>query len=259
MTWVKRSGNLRFSIFIIAFLIPGSVFFSLAELEVHNFGDRCNMCHLVDEDKNVFEDIFLKDIDSLCKECHSDLGLSHPTGMRPAMEMPKGFPLDSAGRLTCATCHGIHGEGPYLLNWKESGRIFCFLCHGENIENLHADAGETAHSSGRYVIIDESISIDNLSMQCMSCHDSSIADDISVGLGRGAYINEHGGKHPIGVDFMEAYAKGGYTHPSKLAKNIRLFNGKVGCGSCHNTYSKEPYQLAISNEGSALCLACHRK
>jgi predicted CXXCH cytochrome family protein len=33
----------------------------------------------------------------------------------------------------------------------------------------------------------------------------------------------------------------------------------VGCLSCHNTFSKVPNQLVMSNQGSALCLACHMK
>ena len=42
-----------------------------------------------------------------------------------------------------------------------------------------------------------------------------------------------------------------------LDKRIRLFNGKVGCGSCHNPYSKNAKFLVIETEGGRLCLSCH--
>jgi predicted CXXCH cytochrome family protein len=36
-----------------------------------------------------------------------------------------------------------------------------------------------------------------------------------------------------------------------------LFDGNLGCGSCHSAYSKEPHLLVMNNRGSKLCLSCH--
>jgi predicted CXXCH cytochrome family protein len=44
-----------------------------------------------------------------------------------------------------------------------------------------------------------------------------------------------------------------------LRKEVKLYEGKIGCGSCHNIYSKEKYMLVISNDSSVLCLECHLK
>jgi len=38
-----------------------------------------------------------------------------------------------------------------------------------------------------------------------------------------------------------------------------LFDGKVGCLSCHNPYGDKKYSLVMENKRSGLCLACHRK
>jgi len=214
------------------------------------------MCHLVDEDEKIFEDIFVKEIDSQCKDCHEYLGLSHPTGMRPTMNIPEDFPLNSQGRVTCATCHKIHGDNVYLLNGGMTGKAFCYLCHSEGLESVHAGVGADAHSVSKDEVVDIDILLDELSIRCMSCHDSTIGKEAHIGLG--TQDREGGGSHPIGVDYMEAYSKGGFAPPSVLNDNLRLFNGKVGCGTCHNSYSKEPFELTINNNGSALCLECHR-
>ena len=57
--------------------------------------------------------------------------------------------------------------------------------------------------------------------------------------------------HPIGVEYMTAYRKGGLKYPSSINPSIRFFNGKIGCGSVYNIYSKERFDLAMSNRGKA--------
>mgnify|MGYP000943717110 CR=1 FL=1 len=67
--------------------------------------------------------------------------------------------------------------------------------------------------------------------------------------------------HPIGI-LMRASSRtqdGDFrlASPNRLDRRIRLFDGAVGCGSCHSVYSKERSHLVMSNRGSALCLNCH--
>jgi predicted CXXCH cytochrome family protein len=92
--------------------------------------------------------------------------------------------------------------------------------------------------------------LDIESRTCLSCHDGTIASDI----GR----DEHQG-HAVGIVL-------GNSAPNRempvrsanmLDPRIRLFNGRVGCNSCHNPYSGEKSQLIMSNHGSRLCLSCH--
>jgi predicted CXXCH cytochrome family protein len=247
---------------LILFLVISVIciaFFSLAKRPIHDFEGKCSLCHLMAEgEKEIIKDIFLKEIDFQCTGCHSKLGLSHPTGMKPTMDMPDGFLLDSRGRLTCATCHKNHGEEPFLLIKGKPGRAFCYLCHREGLKNVHGGVGGGAHTAAKkYDITDEGMFVDDTSAECMSCHDSALGREVNIGAG--TWLHDQGGSHKIGVDYMRAYAKGGFNHPSMMNENIRLFNGKVGCGTCHNRYSKEPAELVIKNKGSSLCLQCHRK
>ncbi len=245
-------------IFVLSAIIISFAFFSLAELKTHDFEGKCGMCHLVDEEEKVFEDIFVKDVDSQCGGCHSDLGLSHPTGMKPTMTMPPEFNLDSSGRLTCATCHEVHGEGNNLLIVEKKRRIFCYLCHSEGISDLHSGVGADAHSASKYEVTNVNILIDDLSVECISCHDGALSKSVNIGMG--SFSHGSGGSgHPIGVDYLEGYAKGDMAEIQDLDVNIKFYDGKIGCGTCHNMYSRERYLLAKSNNGSGLCLECHRK
>ncbi len=230
---------------------------ALAKQEIHKFEGNCSMCHLVAEGEEVFEQVFVIEIDFQCKICHNNPGLFHPTGMKPSISMPRAFSLDNRRKVTCATCHKIHSKEAYLLNRGKQGKAFCYLCHSKGLKNIHGGAGIVAHSTRKYEISNESLFVDNLSAQCMSCHDSTLGKGVNIGIG--TWLHDQGGSHKIGVDYMRAYSKGGFNHPSLLNENIRLFNGTVGCGTCHNKYSKEPYELVISNKGSKFCLECHRK
>ena len=256
----KKSKNLSYKLVVSSsiFIFICIAILSLAERPIHNFEGKCSMCHLVSNDgKHIFEKIFVREIDFQCKSCHSNLGLSHPTGMKPTMAMPEGFPLNRRGRMTCATCHKTHGEKAYLLHKGEPGRVFCYFCHKDSLKNIHGGVGLGAHSTKKYEVVDKDIFVDELSAQCMSCHDSSLGKGVNIGAG--TWLHEQGGSHPIGVDYRRAYSKGGFNPPSLLHKNIRLFKGRVGCGTCHDIYSKERNQLVITNKGSTLCLECHRK
>ena len=238
---------------------------------VHDFTGRCSGCHLNDPEKDG-KLIFTKDIDNLCSQCHDEgRGLSHPVGVKPSFRLPPEFPLDWKGELTCDTCHVAHASDSkserFLLRTRLVGELFCRSCHEVSIEGiaLHRTGIETAHIGSHYTnrmrIYD---TIDELSMKCLNCHDASLGDDTGIQVaGSESYSHKRsiGVSHPIGSDYyMVSYRhQGAYVKPEDLDKRIKLFNGKVGCGSCHNPYSKEHFQLVMSNEGSKLCFACHNK
>ncbi len=70
-----------------------------------------------------------------------------------------------------------------------------------------------------------------------------------------------GSHHPVGVLYVkiEAEKPRKFSPPDALAKEIRLFDGKIGCRTCHNVDSKGKFTLVMSNSGSRLCLGCHIK
>ncbi len=96
----------------------------------HFFEGQCRKCHL-HEPKQGTNTLFVKNIDQLCVECHKSAGadLSHPSGIKPSFSLPADMKLDWSGKMTCITCHTVHGTGQYLLVGGKSGKAFCIRCH----------------------------------------------------------------------------------------------------------------------------------
>jgi predicted CXXCH cytochrome family protein len=72
-------------------------------------------------------------------------------------------------------------------------------------------------------------------------------------------VNEVDGTHPIGDQAIYANSESpmepGITDSSNP---VKIFDGQVECSSCHNVHDNAYGNfLAMSNDGSALCLACH--
>jgi predicted CXXCH cytochrome family protein len=228
-----------------------------AKKGVHKFEGSCENCHVSLKEAKMF----VRSIDSLCADCHRSIGLSHPTGSKPSMPMPEGFSLDWTGRMTCATCHDIHGEAKYLLRSGTTGREFCLLCHQLG-EGKHGGVVATAHSSSTrklkgLEVTDANNPLDRETMTCLSCHDSTIGGAARATVGSGVWSHNQGASHPIGTSYSSAYnRKRAGLHPlSRVNPSLRFYNGKVGCGTCHNPYSKEPHILAM--KAKDLCNACH--
>lgn len=240
----------------------------------HDFKGRCLECHIaVPTPGGDPPRAFTRDIGRMCGGCHgTEQELSHPVGMKPSMKVPEGFPLDWKGEVTCATCHPVHeeGHGDFRLRSRASGQGFCVMCHSDLESELHKLSVGAAHVGGsaskRQLSDVVGAELDELSIKCLACHDAITGGDALVenlSLKRGLFHNNNniGLSHPIGVSYIEARRnyKGAYRPVEKLPKQIRLFNGTVGCASCHNPYSKLHNELVMSNERSALCLACHVK
>jgi len=188
------------------------------------------------------------------------------------MKMPSGFPLDWSGKMTCATCHPVHrpGNGPYHLRSRKGGQGLCMLCHNDLENALHKLSVGTAHMGGaansRLMIGELGDVLDELSIQCLACHDAifgtdSLVENLTLRKQLFHNTNNIGLSHPIGMSYVETKRQymGAYRAVDKLPKEITLFGGIVGCGSCHNPYSKLHSELVMSNEGSALCFGCHVK
>lgn len=213
-------------------------------------------------------------IRTLCSRCHFKIvrAYSHPDDIVPVnVRVPADMPLSVDKKLTCATCHDIHSsfewsKRVYQLRRPVTGVEFCSVCHEERPgEVSHAQMLAFAHGTGsKYMPTNPSGSLDSLSVECISCHDSSIGKGDSI-VGAGFWMHSRElaknlGGHPIGVSYEEARARDpqGYNYRSSLAP-VRLFGGKVGCGSCHDPYSTRINKLVMSNEGSRLCLKCHNR
>lgn len=114
------------------------------------------------------------------------------------------------------------------------------------------------------------VTLDSESTRCLKCHEG--------GLKGNRVCHKGGCDHPIGMDY-EAAARLNRTLPpvSTLNPALRLVEGRIGCLTCHIPYDKtnhielynkrvETYRstgvdvmLSLDNNGSRLCLSCHRK
>lgn len=263
MTWKRCRMCWTALLFNAAFL----VFLSFAgNVEgVHRFDGECSRCHL-NTPKKGEKLLFVSDIDKLCSECHKQVvaALSHPSGLKPSFPLPPEFRLDWSGKMTCVTCHEIHGSKKNLLAGEKTGKAFCMSCHRETLLKKdkygHEVVSSLLHQS-QYETTNLNQPLDRESQECLGCHDGGFARIQNATIGVGIWKHGSGsvGSHPIGVDYQQAFRKGGYKRMASLNRRIRFFNGKLGCGSCHSLYSALPAKLVISNQRSALCLECHVK
>jgi hypothetical protein len=276
-------------------LIPSGVFAEKQSpnfIQLHHFQLPCGNCHIPASTEST--DQLQKtntawqvsgDINRQCTTlgCHDfDPMLNHPVGIRPQGTVPAGMPLDSDLQITCMTCHDKSGSSYDSNNtggeWDKFLRIpkgikFCSSCHtkmdGNFIKQSHWQFSTRAHLSSKKTRIVESAifgqffgDIDPESLSCLSCH-----DNINVTI---PPLNEtrkqrkrrwqRMSDHPIGMEYQDVAMRrlGGYKFPL-FGERIRLFKGKLGCGSCHSLYAKTKHNLVDRNEMGVLCRRCHNK
>jgi predicted CXXCH cytochrome family protein len=263
MTWEKCRP------FLIALLFSGA-FSALLALAgsgagVHRFEGRCTQCHL-NTPRSGGKILLVSDVDRLCRGCHAQIEtvMSHPYGLKPSYPLPPEFKLDWAGRMTCTTCHEIHGSRKYLLVVEKTGKALCLGCHREALFKTNKYNHEVVSSllhQPQYETAPLGQPLDRESQECLSCHDGGLARERAVNIGGGVWKHAPGsaGSHPVGVDYQQASTKGRYRRKELLNRRVRLFDGKLGCGSCHNLYSTLPAMLVMNNSRSALCFECHLK
>ena len=135
--------------------------------------------------------------------------------------------------------------------------------------------------------MEEEASIDDLSEQCMRCHNGSHGKKIA-NKSAGTPMQFAGNKsanHPVGMNYRNHAANDprSYKPLEALDKAIRLVNGKVACISCHmpkkdmqvastgfikvgglSSDGTDPFctvtkQLSVGPRVTDLCLSCHIK
>jgi len=247
------------------------------ENQPHDF-KKCAFCHGTDTPAGAEAIRLIAPMTLLCTGCHSTLfseGYMHPVDVRPRRAaIPADMPLSPSGNLTCGTCHDVHADyyTPYgtptrFLRRQEERQAFCMICHKQELAGGkgHPAALQEAHFRSRYVITDPLLELDPMSMNCISCHDGTFASSVTIQTG--LWIHEKGalphdrGSHPIGIHYEAARLRRGRKTDlrpiSQIDRRIRFFDGKVGCGSCHDPYSTREKQLVVSDENSKLCYSCH--
>lgn len=204
-----------------------------------------------------------------CTDCHNLVGgLSHPVGVEPPVELPKSFPLEK-GRVVCTTCHEdprtSSAPGPYLRA-ELRGTDACAPCHSllsSTRTGSHGVSGLPAHIqalTSRAESDVKSEGLDRVSRACLSCHDGTVAVDAGSHMLGGVSALDEKQDHPIGVLYQKRMGRKAEIElqPSfRLDPRIGLFEGTVGCASCHSVYLPSRGHLVMGNDQSRLCLSCH--
>jgi len=265
----------QYLLVILPLLIFSAVVAFCLEKNPHDFDESdCISCHVEKTGRPIR---VREDIAGLCEKCHQDLfkeGYMHPVGIRPtSLDIPADFPLSESGTITCNTCHNVHapyhtpdGSRSFYLRRPMRGRAFCESCHKESFGAGHETILGEAHFRSQYIITDPSQDIDPMSKNCISCHDGFFATSVSIQSGiwqHGRFpLGQNMGNHPIGVDHEAARLKPGRKTDlipiTMVDKRLQFFDGKIGCGTCHNPFSHRHKNLVMSDQGSKLCQACHK-
>ena len=90
--------------------------------------------------------------------------------------------------------------------------------------------------------------------ECIVCHDGSTASIAHYCTVDCSVVTPHS----IMKDYPPVLKEDSYAPVKSLEeKGIRLFNGKLGCVSCHDLKKTKKSHLIMDNAGSALCFSCH--
>jgi len=261
--------------FLLVILLVMAVF-SL-ENQPHAFKE-CLTCHVSRDPAGAAARRMTAPITMLCGACHEKIlseGYMHPVDVRPQrVVIPADMPLSPSGELTCGTCHDIHsdyftpyGTPSHFLRRQETGKAFCRTCHKDlnALSGGHEASLGEAHFRSQYVVTASSQDIDPMSKNCISCHDGAFAASATIKAGawthEQSFLSHDRGSHPIGMNYEAARINRGRKTDLKplsaVDRRIRFFDGKVGCGSCHDPYSTIRKRLVMSDENSKLCFSCH--
>lgn len=264
----------------LAWAMPRGI--SGGDATVHHFNLSCIQCHLEPEENSLkpVGELFGDRI-QMCVQCHPiDSTFDHPVGVTVSMP-PANLPLDENSQITCLTCHeevqavdrvfDVSFSKPYLL--RQQGFQLCASCHdamGSTMkERSHWQFSTFAHLDRKRINRQSDVGfkpdisvglVDVESHTCLGCH-----DDMSVAIGKNssagfdAYATRM--EHPIGIDYAEAVFDNSreFRYPLSDQDGIRLFSGKVGCGSCHSLYSTSSNHLVSTFDNGILCRTCHIK
>ncbi|UCG57554.1 MAG: hypothetical protein JSU70_22145 [Phycisphaerales bacterium] len=200
----------------------------------------------------------------------------------PAVRIPtEKFPLDSEGRMTCATCHTAHAvpdssdlRTVIFLRQPNIDSSLCLACHPE-----HAQKSDCQHPLGRgdspipQIILDAGgkTSADGHTVFCQTCHEPHGARNawMLVLPPSKLCIACHTDKAPEGSPPAGApvhsigHTYAGFEPPTTLLDERAVFgsNGELSCLSCHRLHDASGARplLIRNNEDSSLCLECHEK
>ncbi len=179
--------------------------------------------------------------------------------------------------------HNLSVSGPGVVK-AASETQSCLFCHAPHNASPIAPLWNRNNPGTSYTPYTSSTSIarpgqpTGASLQCLSCHDGTIA--LGDVLSRGTRIGMSGGvttmpagnsklgsdlsdDHPISFAYTATLAatRGELANPATLTGKVKLdAGGQLQCTSCHDPHDDTNGKfLVVPNQASALCQTCHVK
>ena len=152
---------------------------------------------------------------------------------------------------TSETLAGTSHDFTDITGSDDEGCVMCHLPFGTSGNKGGADEPVVY---GSVLEVDGAETMGTETALCLSCHDGV----------SGPSVGGFDGSHPVSVAY-DASAMPGLRPAAEVEeRGLRLVTGdggvRVECTSCHNAHDNTGGSfLRISNEGSAICLACHIK
>jgi len=174
----------------------------------------------------------------------------------PAVASIVGSPHDLSALSTgdvCGFCHTPHRALPQTPVWSHKLSTAVYTIYQSS--SLEAEVGQPTGSS----------------KLCLSCHDGTVAltESVTGGSTGGTYIppgsanldTDLSDDHPISFVYSSGLSAedAQIRLPSTLPEQLKLDRtGELQCTTCHNSHDNSNGKfLVMSNQRSAMCVACH--
>ncbi|MGA1844615.1 MAG: hypothetical protein ACMUIS_08645 [bacterium] len=214
-------------------------------IDIQQYNGTCTRCHPGDPYADEGPTIVPEGLTQVCDACHKGIPLSCERAVTPEVtgilveQIPSLVLTKHNGRLTCESCHLVHGNGikrVYSIFLKQAERInphsagiFCIFCH--NSEPREEGGPLDLKYDGDRVTV------------CTRCHNNERA---------------RADNHPVNIS--PSQGKG-----IQLDERFPLHQGKVTCVTCHDIRCQGgernpkflrggPYEKRVD-----ACLICHKR
>jgi predicted CXXCH cytochrome family protein len=192
----------------------------------------------------------------------------------PASQPAAAAPLPSSDAATHQhLVSGLIGSKHDFRGINAEVRDVCLPCH-----TPHKVSGPPPQFDRRsptlqplnpYIAPTVDVHLSGWSLLCLGCHDGVTAQDIyssahAVNVVEQLANSRLGARgvrgHPVGTRYPRASQEKYATQAAVEAAGLPLPDGRIQCATCHDAHNTDNHagMLRVSNDGSRLCLICHR-
>ena len=159
-------------------------------------------------------------------------------------------------------------DSPHELSnpdFKASG--LCITCHlpEDSVSQTKIPLWNPAGANQTFISYNTAGLAIDMSQKCISCHDGlngidrfgNLIGSTNLNANTFAVRNTLHNNHPVSIPYT---VKVGKFRDIIGSTEVKLFNGKVECVTCHHPHlAHNKKHLRSSNTKSSLCLTCHDK